>query len=58
MKFWDCFLKSVITQSVVVLIIVLTVVVLRFGFVETFKTVKEWYQQNVLVDTDIYEVIK
>lgn len=58
MKFWDCFLKALIVEGVAVLIIILTALVLRFCFVPTFEKVSDWYLQNVLVDTDINEVIE
>lgn len=58
MKFWNCFLKLIILQSIVCLLIASSVLILKFGFNKTFEMVSEWYFNNLLVDTDIYEVIE
>ena len=57
MKFWDNYIKLLITQGIIALIIILGVVVIKFGFKDVYKEFQDWYKDNVLVDTDINEVI-
>ena len=58
MKFYDCFLKVIIAQSVAVLIVIFTLLTVKFWFKDTFKKAAEYYIANVLVDTDVNEVLK
>lgn len=53
----DCFPHIIITQSICVVIILLTVLVVKYFFKGTYNQVKEWYSQNICVDTDINQVI-
>lgn len=57
MKFFDKVLPLIIAQSVCVLIIISSVLVLKYFFKSTYLQVKNWYSQNVCVDTDINEVL-
>lgn len=57
MKFFDKVLPLIIAQSVFVLIIISSVLVLKYFFKSTYLQVKNWYSQNVCVDTDINEVL-
>ena len=58
MKFWDNYLKLIIIQGVIAIIVILSVVVLKFGFKNTYNNFKNWYKENVLSDTDVYEVVE
>ena len=58
MKFWDCYLKVVIIECVAVLLVIITALLLRYCFLKTFAEASDWYKQNVLIDTDVNEVIK
>ena len=58
MKFWDSFVKLLITQFAVALVIILSVLVLKFGFKDVYKDFADWYKANILTDTSVYEVIK
>ncbi|MBO5211367.1 MAG: hypothetical protein J6B80_05505 [Clostridia bacterium] len=58
MKFWDSFVKLLITQGAVALIIILSVLVLKFGFKNTYNQFVNWYKVNILTDTNVYEVIE
>lgn len=53
----DCFAYIIITQSICVVLILLTVLVVKYFFKGTYNQVKEWYSQNICVDTDIEQVI-
>lgn len=39
------------------MLILLTVLVVKYFFKGTYNQVKEWYSQNICVDTDIEQVI-
>lgn len=58
MKFWDMYTKAIITEGIAVLLIILTVITVKFCFKKTYKKVHNFYIQNVLSDTDINEVLK
>jgi hypothetical protein len=53
MKFWDSFVKLLITQCAVALVIILSVLVLKFGFKSTYKDFVNWYKANILTDTSV-----
>lgn len=53
----DCFASIIITQSICVVLILLTVLVVKYFFKGTYNQAKEWYSQNICVDTDIEQVI-
>ncbi|MBO5089802.1 MAG: hypothetical protein IJD00_01900 [Clostridia bacterium] len=58
MKFWDCFIKVIIIQGITVFIVLASVLILKFGFSKTYKQFFNWYSENVMTDTNIYEVIE
>ena len=58
MKFWDNYIKLLIIQGIIALIIVSSVLILKFGFRNTYNEFKNWYKENVLSDTDVYEVVE
>jgi len=58
LKFWDSFIKVLIIQGIVSLIVLISVLVLKFGFGKAYKQFSNWYFENVMTDTSIYEVIK
>ena len=47
----------IITQSVCVILILLTVLTVKFFFKDNYSEVKTWYNHNICVDTDINQVI-
>lgn len=58
MKLWDLYLKAVIVEGVAVLIIILSVLTVKYCFKSTYAKLNDWYNQSILTDTDISEVIK
>ncbi len=54
---FDPYLAILIMQISVCVIAILTVLVLKFGFKEFYKPFKEFYDQNVKVETDINLVL-
>ncbi|MBQ3547295.1 MAG: hypothetical protein IJA44_02330 [Clostridia bacterium] len=58
MKFWDNYIKLLIIEGIVALIVLLSVLVLKYGFNKAYTDFKNWYKDNVLSDTDVYEVIE
>ena len=58
MKFWDNYVKLLIVQGIIAVIAVLSVLVIKFGFKDVYKDFKNWYKENVLTDTNVYEVIE
>lgn len=52
------FAKCVITEAITVLLIILTIVAIKFISPKMFKKLESWYKKNVLDDTTISEVIK
>lgn len=53
----DMFVPIIITQAICITLLLLTVLAVKFFFEGTYKEVKEWYGENVLIDTDINEVL-
>lgn len=53
----DAFVKIIILQCVLAVLIIATVLMTKYFFRGTYKELKHWYQENVAVDTDIYEVL-
>ncbi len=58
MKFWDLYIKLIITQCIAVLLIILTLLTVKICFKKSFENVKNFYFENILSDTDINEVLK
>ncbi len=58
MNFWNAYVKMLIVEGVAALVIIISVLTVKFFFKDTYKNLSEWYKENVLVDIDISEVIK
>ena len=58
MKFWDNYVKLLIIEGIIAVIIISSVLILKFGFKDTYNDFENWYKENVLTDTDIYEVVE
>ena len=58
MTFFEWFYKAIIIESVAVLLILLTVLTLKYFFKSEFKKVQCFYQNYIMIDTDINEVLK
>lgn len=58
MKFWDNYVKLLITEGIIAVIIISSVLILKFGFKGKYNDFKNWYKENVLTDTDVYEVVE
>ena len=54
----DNLAKLIIAQTVCVLIIISSVLVIKYFFKGTYKQLTKWYIDNVCVDTDINEVLE
>ena len=53
----DNLTRLIMTQTVCVLIIILSVVTVKYFFKGTYKKLLSWYTESVLVNTDINEVL-
>ncbi len=53
----DNLTKLIITQTICVLIIILSVITVKYFFGGTYKKLLSWYSENVCVTTDISEVL-
>lgn len=51
------FFGIIITQMTVTLIILLSVLAVKYFFKGTYLTLKEWYSVNICAETDINEVL-
>ena len=58
MTFFDWFYKVLIIQTICVLIILLAVVVMKYFFKGQFSKIAEFYNQNIMADTYISEVLE
>lgn len=58
MKFWDNYVKLLIIEGIIAVIIISSILILKFGFKDIYNDFKNWYKENVLTDTDIYEVVE
>lgn len=54
----DKFLHIVITEIVCVFLLIMVVLITKYFFKTEFLEFKEWYNQNVLVDIDINQVLE
>ena len=52
------FFAVILCECVLAALIILTVLTLKFFMPKTFKEAKEWYNQNVTVDTSAEEIVK
>ena len=51
------FLKIVIAQFALVVILLASVLIVKYFLKSTYNDFKKWYEKNVAVDTDVYEVL-
>ena len=51
------FFGMIITQTTVTLIILLSVLAVKYFFKSTYKELKVWYDTNICAETDINEVL-
>ena len=58
MTFFEWFYKVIILQAVCVLLIILSVLAVKYFYKSEFKKVQAFYYENIAVDTDINEVLK
>lgn len=58
MKFWDNYIKVIIAEGIAVVLVIISVLILKFGFKSNYEEFVKWYGENVLTDTDVYEVIE
>lgn len=58
MKFWDNYIKVIIAEGIAVFLVIISILILKFGFKGAYLEFVKWYGENVLTDTDIYEVIE
>lgn len=52
------FVEIVITQIAVSLIIIFSVLIVKYFFRGTYNELKAWYKTNICADTNIEEVLK
>ncbi|MEE1161099.1 MAG: hypothetical protein U0K70_03460 [Acutalibacteraceae bacterium] len=52
------FFGIIITQMTVTLIILLSVITVKYFFKNTYPSLKEWYSVNICAETDINEVLE
>lgn len=57
MAFFDWFYKVLIIQTICVLIILSAVVVMKYFFKGQFSKIAKFYNQNIMADTSIAEVL-
>ncbi len=53
----NCFNAIIITQCICVTVIIFALLGLKLCFKKDFSKAKNWYIQNICVDTDINEVL-
>lgn len=53
----DVYVKIIILQCIFVFVVIASVFIVKYFFKGTFNNLKQWYTDNVAVDTDIYEVL-
>lgn len=58
MTFFEWFYKVVILQAICVLLIILSVLAVKYFYKSEFEKVREFYNDYIAVDTDVNEVLK
>ncbi len=58
MTFFEWFYKAVIIESIAVLLILLSILTLKYFLKSEFKKVKVFNEKYIIVDTDVSEVLK
>ena len=51
------FFGIIITEAVVTLIIILSVLAVKYFFKGTYQSLKEWYTASICAETDLNEVL-
>ena len=54
----DIYMKISIVQAVFVLAVILSLVITKYFFKNTYTQIKQWYEQNICVSTDVNEVME
>lgn len=54
----DKFLHIIITEIICVFMLILMVLVTKYFFKAKFIEIKDWYNQNFLIDIDINQVLE
>ena len=49
--------QLIIAQSICVAIILCSIILCKYLFKDTYGQLKDWYIENVMVDTDVNEVL-
>lgn len=58
MTFFEWFYKAVIIEGIAVLLILLSILTLKYFFKGEFKKVQDFHIKYIAVDTDINEVLE
>lgn len=58
MTFFEWFYKTVIVQSICVLIILASVVIMKYFFKGAYSQIEKFYREEILSDTKISEVLQ
>lgn len=54
---FNCYFAILITQFITVLIIILSLLILKYFFKPTFKSINRFYEKNICQEVSIGEVI-
>ena len=57
MTFFEWFYKTVIVQSVCVLMILASIVIMKYFFKGAYSQIENFYREEILSDTKISEVL-
>ncbi len=54
----NMFFKVALAESILAVLIIISVLITRFFFKSSYKAVKNWYLNNMTADIDISEIVK
>lgn len=57
-RFGNCFINIIITQTICVLVVLLSVIVVKYFFKAEYAELEKWYKDNIAVNTEISEVLE
>lgn len=57
-KNFNTFFYILIVETVTVAVVLLSVLVLKFGFKKNYQRFYDWYEENFLIETDIKDIIE
>lgn len=57
MSFYEYFYKILTVQSIAVLIIIISIFTMKWFFKDFYRETEKFYRSQILVDTEISEVI-